>query len=365
MLRVMRCGTLGLAVACLWGVPGAAQVEADPPVVRGVVVRGGEPLTDQRVALHRVSSDTAGEIATTLAAANGSFSFVLPRVPGGTDEVFFVSTRHQGILYFGGAVTDVAALDSLHTLEVFDTLGAPVSGYGFTISARNVFVEGIEEGWRITDVFELENGGDRTVVSSDAGVTWSYPLMAGATQVELGEGDLGPDVFSFAEGQVRTRAPVPPGSRHYVFRYEVPELAALQLPGITTRIEVLIREAAETFEVTGLRAEQPVELDPGSTFRRYVGDNITEATVTFVPVTEEERIPLAWMMVGLALALGLLGVWGVTRSRPATERRPRATVLLEIAQLDEEFAAIGTPSPDQRQDHQRRRDALLRGLADD
>ncbi len=325
-------------------------------------MHGGGPLGGQEVALHRVNSTEAGEIATSNAAADGTFSFELPRVPGGSDEVYFVSTRHHGILYFGAAVTDVAALDSVHTLEVFDTVSAPPGGYEFTISARSVFVEEVAEGWQLTDVFELENTSDRTVIAGADGVTWSYPVMEGARDIELGDGDLGPDVFSFDSGRVKTSAPVPPGSRLYVFRYQTSELGTLALPGQTTRVEVLVREPAAPFAVGGLTAEQPVAIDPGSTFRRYTGDTLTDWTVSFAPGAEVERIPLEVVMVLLALCLGLLGVWGVTRNRRPQGPRTRAGVLLAIAQLDERFAAITEPTPAQLRRHRRRREALLRGL---
>lgn len=339
-----------------------AQVEAELPTLRGIVLRSGAPLAAQPMALHRVSSTEAGEVASSIAAEDGSFSFDLPSVPGGGDEVYFVSTRHQGILYFGAAVSDMASTDSVHTLVVYDTLSAPQAGFQFELHGRNIFVEEFEDGWRVTDVFDLHNDSDRTVVAREDGATWSYPLMEGAHDVELGDGDLSPDVWSFEDGRVVTRAPVPPGSRSYVFRYQTPAFASLPLTGVTQRIDLLVREPAAPFSAIGLQEEQPVEIEPGSTFRRYAALTPAATTIEFTASATSEGLPLGPMMVGIALALGMLGVWGVGRVRSNAPQLTRAGVLLEVARLDEEFERRSEPTPAQAKAHTRRREALLRRL---
>lgn len=314
------------------------------------------------MSLHRVSSTEAGEIASSVASADGSFSFQLPSVPGRGDEVYFVSTRHQGILYFGAAVSDMASADSVHTLIVYDTVGAPQAGFDFEIHGRNIFIEEFEDGWRVTDVFDLHNEGDRTVVATPDGAVWSYPLMEGASNVELGDGDLSPDVWSFENGRVVTRAPVPPGSRSYIFRYQTPALASLPLTGVTQRIDVLVREPAASFSAIGLQLEDPVELEPGSTFRRYAALTPAATTIEFTASDVSQGLPLGPMVVGIALVLGMLGVWGFGRTGTAGPKRTRASVLLEVARLDEEYEQRSNPTAAQSKAHKRRRDALLRRL---
>ena len=151
-----------------------------------------------------MSTETPSSLVSRyITDADGAFSFRLPGVPGGTDDVYFVSTRYHGILYFGAAVTDAASADSVHTLEVYDTLTAAPGGHPFPVANRTLLIETKPEGWRVTDLFEIENASDRTVIAGSDEATWSYPLMVGAENVELGDSDLGPDAWAFDAGRVR------------------------------------------------------------------------------------------------------------------------------------------------------------------
>ena len=91
-------------------------------------------------------------------------------------------------------------------------------------------------------------------------------------------------------------------------------------------------------------------------------EDLIETSITFAEGTDSASLPLQWVMVALAMALGLLGVWAVTRSRPATAPTSRAVVLLEVARLDEEYAASQTPTKSEERRYRRRREALLRSL---
>jgi len=308
--------SLGMLPASLLG-----QTEAEVPILNGRLVIDGRSLPDHPVALHQVGAEAAGEIATEQTDAEGQFQFRLPYVPDpdGSRDVFFISARYRGILYFGAPVTDVRALDSLQVLQVFDTASAPAGGQDLPISVRNIFVEESEAGWQITDLFEVRNPGTRTVIASEGGAVWSYPLMAGADSVELGDGDLGPDAFSFRAGRIWTTAPIPPGERLYVFRYRVAELTRLPLPGETAAVEVFIREPALGLQVRGLEVAQPVEIEAGSVFHRFTGSALSEAAVVFEREEPGDAIPLEWMAVLVALGLGLLGVWAVGR-QPSGDR---------------------------------------------
>ena len=326
--------------------------------LQGVVRLGDAPVSGGEVVLHRVSTDVAGEIDTVRTDREGAFRFVLPYVPDPETrrEVFFVSTRYAGILYFGAPVTTAADLDSVYALAVHDTLSAPTTGASFPVQTRTVFLESTDQGWSVTDLFEVRNDGDRTVVARDGGAVWSYPLFRTATNVELGEGDVNPDAFEVENGLVRISSPVPPGTRLFVFRYEVPDLdAGLALPGVTESVDLLIREPAPLLDVQGLVANQPVEVEPGSVYRRFAGENLQEAMLRFVPRAETPTIPFGVLVVALGLVLGAFGVWGARRVGPTS----RTEVLMAVARLDEDWERRPGRSETEARAYRRKRQRLL------
>ncbi len=358
---VLPCLTtvLGLVACAVPAGPAGAQ-ELATAVLQGEVTRSGAPVPDQTVQLHRVSADTAGEIDSAQTGRDGRFRFVLPRVPDPSrQEVYFASTRFSGILYFGHPVSTPADLDSAYVLEVYDTVSAPAQGAGLPVSIRTVFAEPAGDGWTLTDLFEVRNDGSRTLVAREGGAVWTYPLFEGARDVELGEGDAGRDAFSYVGGRVRITAPVPPGSRLYVFRYTVPSLVgALTLPGVTDRVELLIREPAPPLAVLGLSSAAPVEIESGSTYRRFIGDGVTDRIVRLEAAQAPPSIPYGWLVVSLGLLLAGLGLWATRR----TTGRSRDDLIEEIARLDEAFEAMPEPAPRDRVLYERSRSRLLRRL---
>jgi hypothetical protein len=299
-----------------------AQVEAAPEL-SGVVLRVGEPLGGVDVVLHRVDAVDAGALDTLPAAADGTFRFSLPTVPdpAGRGELYFASVEHQGVLYFGPPVSTAAELDSLYRIEVYDTLTVPAGGADLPVAVRYMLVEETGQGWSVTDLIELEVTGDRTLVAADSGATWRYLLPAGITDVQVGGGDIAP-VSTVFEGEGFTVSmPLTPGSRQMVLRYALPSLdLELPLPGETGELEVLVREPAPAIEVEGLVEVQPVELEPGVSYRRFAAASLVDSAVVLragegAPGAGSDTLP--WLMVITALGLTAVGVWAVRRGGPA------------------------------------------------
>ena len=65
-------------------------------------------LAEGVVVLHHVSDGEQGEVDSVRVGEEGSFSFTLPRAPDpGRSDIYFASVRHDGVLYFGPAITRV------------------------------------------------------------------------------------------------------------------------------------------------------------------------------------------------------------------------------------------------------------------
>jgi len=350
-----------------------AQVEAEP-VLRGLVQVGEEPLGEGRVVLHRIDQLEQGQLDSLPLGPEGTFSFPLPSVPDpGGDQIYFASVRHHGVLYFGTAVTRAAQLDSTYLIQTWDTLVvSDPAGLDLPVSIRNVFLEPEGEQWRATDLIQVVNTGERTLVNQEGTAVWSYPLPERATLPTMG-GDAIPGSTEFVDGRLRAYAALPPGERVFVMRYLVPDpFVNLPLPGETQVLEVLVREPAPRIEAPGLEGGLPVELEEGSTYRRFSGSELSDTRIQLLEGEESRSLPLAWIVVGLALLLASVALWAVM-DRPSRDPEPvaaaadevgeRKALLREIALLDREFEARGDPTPEERATYRNRRRVLLDRLS--
>ena len=367
--RVPRRGALvllPLLAASLSASDVLGQVVADA-VLRGRVLVGDAPLTAGTVVLHQINDVTQGEIDSTRVAPDGTFSLRLPGLPNPTrGELYFAAVRHAGVMYFGYAVTRAIQLDSLYEIQAYDTLVAPAEGVPVTLEARNVFFEPDGTSWRITDVFQLRNDLDRTLVARPGGRVWSYPLPDVATDVLTGEGELSADVITYEDGSLVVRAALPPGERMFVVRYTLasPEVA-IPTPGATGMFDVLVREPAPPLEIEGLVPAESVEFDGGSTYRRFAGEDIATPFLQVALGEERRPPPVRWIAVALAVVLALGGLLAVRGGSPKARPVPvdyRHALLVELARLDEEFESRPSPSRAARQQYRSRRVELIRRL---
>jgi hypothetical protein len=232
-----------------------------------------------------------------------------------------------------------------------------------------VFLEGDASGWRVTDLLQVSNPDPHTLVPRAGDVVWRYPLPSEATDFELGQGDFGPEQAVFDASGVRIESSVPPGERILVIRYRLPSPAtSFPMPGFTERAELLIKEPAPRLAVTGLDPVAAVELEPGNTYRRYLGAGLQDSSVDVEEVEEGRALRIQWLTVALALLLTLAGILAVQRRGrvpPAvdTAQDERSRILLEIARLDESHEAQ-RPDALSAEEYTRRRRELVSRLRD-
>lgn len=368
--RLSRLNTWFAVLVLLLGAPSlGAQVPAEP-ILRGHVLVNGVGMDAGMVVLHLVSTDEQGEVDSIRTAADGSFAFQLPTLPDPErNDVYFASIRYSGILYFGAAVTLPVQLDSVYRIDAFDTLSVATGGHELPIRVRNTFLEAFEGGWQVTDLIQIRNDGDRTLVARDGGAVWRYPLATGARDHTVGQGGIAPEAIDFEDGDLVVRAPIPPGERLITVRYVVDDpFVEFPAPGVTETMELLVREPAPVLISGELTLSESVELEPGTTYRRFSGVNLTDTVVRLEEGDAPKRFPVEWLSVLLALILTGFGVAAVSRSTPAsvtvvdTPGDSRRSLLLEIARMDEAFEALGDPSNDDRASYERRRRELFRRL---
>lgn len=359
--------TLLVLALCALALPSesAAQVEAEP-VLAGRVRVADTTLAAGTVVLHYDNGERSESIDSMRTGRDGSFSFALPRVPNpSTGEMFFASVNHAGVMYFGPAVTQPVQLDSLYVIQTYDTIMAPAEGLSVVLAARNVFLEESEGAWHVTDVFQLRNDRDRTIVARPGGRVWSYPLPSVARQVVTSEGEMSPDVATYEGGSLVVRAALPPGERLFVVRYvlDSPEVT-IPTPGETEALDVLVREPAPPLDVSDMQQGQSIALDTGGTFRRYSADSVSVPSIRVTLGEEVAPPPVQWIAVVLALVLAGGGLLALrAKKRPAAaEVHGREAILLEIARLDEEFQSSGSHSKSAEREYREHRAELLSRL---
>lgn len=344
-----------------------SQVVAEP-ILAGQVLVGDSVLGAGTVVLHHVDAVAQGQIDSVRVAPDGSFVMRLPAMPGGSpEEMYFASVQHAGVTYFGGAIMAPVDLDSLYVIQAYDTLIAPPEGVAVALEHRSLFFEPAGSEWAITDVFGLRNDGDRTFIPRPGGRVWSYPLPPGAREVSA-EQEMSPDVISMIGQDIVFRAALPPGPRLFVLRYFVDSLnVTIPTPGEIEVLDVLVREPAPSIAIEGLVQEQSVQLEVGTTYRRFAGQEMSLPQIQITPVQETQPPPVEWIAVVLALVLlggGLLAFRGRSRPTPVPvgDGGGRQALLVQIARLDEEYEREASPSEARTREYRRQRADLMNRL---
>jgi hypothetical protein len=340
----------------------AAAGQQDDLRLEGRVLEGDIPAEGGVVVLHSVSPDSAGEVDSVRVAADGSFELVLPGIPDAEvrSQIYFASIQYEGVLYFGTAITQAEQLDSLYTIQVFGSEEVPRQGLQLPITARNLFLELSTDGWWIaTDMIAIENVGQKTLVAAEDGIVWSYPLPPGAESAIMGQGELPPDAVSFEGGRISVSAPIPPGERTILIRYNLPELeATIPVPGLTGRFELFVKEPAPPFEVAGLEPIDMVSLEAGSSYRRYGASALLDLQIALTQIQEDRPPPFRTLALLVTAVLAGAVVLAYRRPRRAVTQggnsfQAREGLILEVAKIDQALSSVTDPHEERHMREQR------------
>ena len=365
-MAVLGCVVLGGASALLGqGSSSSSSAQQNPPILDGIVLESDSPLDAGTVILHRVSPEGSGEVDTATVGPGGEFQFLLPAVPDADiqGEIFFTSVDFEGVLYFGPAITALEELDSLYVIRVFQAEEVPPEGVSLPVEVRTIFIEFAGDEWVATDLFAIDNRGTRTLVAKEGGVVWSYPLPPGATEPELGEGDLPPDAVTFEGGRVLVSAPLPPGDRVLMIRYRLANLGStIPAPGRTEVFELLVKEPFPPLRVEGLEPVDVVALGPGTSYRRYGASELVDVILTLIETEDQGPPPLEWLALLATVMLAAGGFLAYARPRRQALAGPdpglgREALILEVARIDDALAEAA--EPETRSEILERRAALL------
>ncbi|HEU4564580.1 MAG TPA: hypothetical protein VFS05_08025 [Gemmatimonadaceae bacterium] len=368
---------------------GADAAQEQPPVdttvvrrVSGRIVKPGERgevgVPGVWVVLHRVGSDRAAPLDSMRSGAGGRYDFRY-RASGRADAIYFISAEYGGVAYFSSPLRAATVTGDDATITVFDTTTGPIA---LSVRGRH-FVLGAPapDGARTAiEVFELSNDSSRTLISpDDSRPTWTTALPEGARDVRAEQGEIAPDALQVADGRVRVIAPFAPGLKQVGLRYTLPASSfplSIPLADAVQVLEVLVEDSTTTVEGARLAPTSPVSVE-GRTFRRWTATDVPRNAV-FRIVTRGQpaagRRPL--YIAGALLALGAAMLIGIARAfrrreaaaipvldraavAPDAERLARA-----IAELDDRFERLTSPTERERAEYEAHRGELKRRLAD-
>ncbi len=180
-----------------------------------------------------------------------------------------------------------------------------------------------------------------------------------------GTGVADSKIVKYAYGGLVVRAAMAPGGRELVVQYVLDSpFVSIPTPGATETLGLFVREPAPPLEVEGLQLGQSVEIEPGSTYRRFAGDSISTPILRVVEVEESGSPPVHWVAVTLAIVLALSGIIALRDPGRAVAAagQGRQAILVRVARLDEEFQSSRAPSEGARREYQKRRTELMRRL---
>jgi hypothetical protein len=321
-------------------------------------------LAGARVLLHRVGRELQGAIDSTIADARGRFRF---RFRADTSVIYLLSARYGGIEYFSSPVhTNPARPDTTIALPVYDTSStAPV-----TLEARHIVVpRPSEDGSRaVLDLMVLLNQGLRARVAPDSlHASWSAPLPAASTGLEIGESDVSPEAVHRRDDSVVVTAPLAPGQKQLSLEYLIPRghrIVDFPIGPDGGRVNLLVEESGAT--VSGgtlvLADSQVIE---GRVFHRWTGDVPPGGSVRLI-LPALPRTPVT-VLAGLVTAVGLvlaLAAWRIFRRGGGGAAPAPEPVLDAIAALDARYAGKESETPaEEWQGYQSERARLKAKLA--
>lgn len=312
--------------------------------LRGRVILDGVGIDSGMVVLHRVSPEMTSSIDSISVSQDGNFGITTPWLTGNeyNDEVLFASFRYEEVFYFGSAISDPEQMDSLYLINVFSSEEASSGSSNLSLSFRNLFLEQWEGGWHATDIFQISNNGMRTIVSDVDNAVWTYPIPSDAiSPKQLNQGGLPFDMVTFEKDRILVWAPLPPGERTVIIRYELPNVdVEFPAPGTTETLELLVREPSHSIAVKGLNPINVVSLGMDRSYRRYSGIDVRDTVIYLAGVSEQSYPPIGIFTVLLGVILVGVGLLFYVRPQnlPIPHSVPnvaRNHLVLQVAQLDE------------------------------
>ncbi len=335
---------------------------------------GAVPVPNQWVVVHRIASDSAGNVSggpldSARTDGRGRFRIRYPRAA--QQATYIAITTYQGVSYISTPLMRPRVSGDDGLIMVFDTISPP---YPIHVAGRHIVITApdLENRRRVIEVFELLNDSTHTVMGTEANPVWRVPIPARAKDVEINAvGDISPAMTRIEPELLSVFSPISPGIRQISFSYVLePDAFPLVMPVADSAgvLELLVQEPEAFIEGGGFTEVSPVMQD-GVAFRRLLAKDVpARAVIRFTmpkAVGRGESRAIVGIVVAVSIAmLAALAFlfWHRHRTvasdgRGAPPVSPEALVR-QLAMMDAEFERRTDVSAADRAEFDARRSAL-------
>ena len=340
---------------------------------------GPEPIRNQWVVVHRIASDSAGNVSggpldSVRTDARGRYRIRFPKTGG--QATYIAITTYQGVSYISTPFTRPVTTGDDAAIMVFDTTSPP---YPIRVAGRHFVLTSPDSAdrRRIVEVYELMNDSVHTVIGTEANPVWRAALPAHAKDVQINPvGDISPAMTKIEPNEIRVFSPISPGIRQISFSYSLDANDfPLVMPVVDSAsvFEMLVQEQAATIEGGGF-TEVAASVQDGVAFRRLLSQNVPSRAVIRIdapkPVARLGSKIISTVVAAVSLLLlGALGLVFWRRRRvpslvvPVSTSPSRVDALVrELATMDAEFERRANISAEDRVEYDTRRNQLKAAL---
>ncbi len=344
---MIRLAGVALTVGLL-----AASDPATAATIEGRIIHPTHPSAASgiEVFLLGITRDAEPHEERTRTDDGGRFSFTnLP-----DDSAFLLGATYQDIPFAGPSVILEPGQSEAPpvTFHIYDRTSDPS---GVEVQNLRWVIEREAATYQVRQTVEVRNETLRAVlVDESAPPALRIPLLKGHGEVEAPFGRL-PAGARVKNGALEMRGPVLPGSREYLFAYDLPTeherlRTELSIEEPVEQMDLLVRDFGVLVTDDGLHPARPVR-DGDHVYLRYVGFDLPAGTR--IPLEIEPLPPPAatprWFQVAVQMALA--GVLAFLVGLPI-ERRSPTEAEAETEPVDLERVALASALQDLEFDYE-------------
>lgn len=365
---------LGLAAPALAAEPGSGIIEGQ--LVNGT--EGGSSVANQDITLKTYQNNNEIGSATTKTDAEGRFIFDKLRTE--SSYGYYVQVTYQQAPYQSDLIS-FAQNETTKSLE-FPVWDSTTNGEAIKMTIAHTVISAEQPGsLSVTQYFLFVNEADRTYIGSGKVFpngqwqTLKFPLPeeVKVTELQVGTGLMDCCIYDSEDGFVDTM-PVLPGVREVSYSYTVSYSSGtytlswkVDLPA--DAYELLVQGEGVVVSSDQLSASELLDIE-GTSYNHLSGKAFSPGdtvviTLSGLPKGSNQGKQIVWWVLGTLLVLGsgfgyLLrkkGLQPVRTGASLDQRRQR--LLLELAQLDDDFESGRIPETVYRKQRAKKKDQLV------
>ncbi len=335
--------------------------ESGNGLIEGQLVNGtngGGSVADQEITLKTYLNDAETNSSTTRSDAQGRFTF--DGLSTESNYSYQIQLIYQEAEY-DGETFSFNGTETTKSIEI--TVYDSTSDDVLNVVAAHIFIYPGEGGLEVQEYYLFTNATDRTYIGTPEAATTGrlrFPLPAGVTEIQPDMGLMEFRLVQNADGFGETTA-VLPGNKEVAYSYVINSTAGeytfshrLNYP--IAKLNLLVQGEGIEASSDQLITEEPLNIE-GVRYAYLTGDNFTAGetlTVRLAGLPAGNQGATVWVIVVLAvLAAGTIVVYQMRKSRLQPKPQPvrtedspagrRQNLLVELAQLDDDFEDGKTP----------------------